>query len=499
MTDNETDIEAARETGTDDTRKAYLDLETSIRDVLISVDEHQALIKDYHRQLEQYATEIKRYSEMQRKVNDAAKTLKALFLTRKELLRSLIKENSLLSESETAVSRQLNCLNAEEKESVKHSDETGERATEKLLVYWQLHYDALEWTRDYKSAFEMHEGMLKEVNGMEKDIADLSATVASFDGVLEGGSKFDGWKIACCKLANVAVKNKKLEQEIDLLRAQQQNDDEDFLYDPNSISTQEIPRLFKNLQNAADTANKCSMRENDHPSPLRSFGAIPDYSGLANGSSPTRTPEQIVAVPKGRPPAKESQFSNMYTPSRTVELKGTAAYSPSPKRRALEVNQEPAQKSSTKGISSPTGTYVKMQSYRPPSAAAKRTADVFSTESTQSMLSMDGGGLMAENPYFREVESLRSVGGELLADAFVPPRARAPQKLSTGGLPAGRFNAPNVDDSQSPLNFVMNLMQSPLSDSAAPSRGAQGKSVAFGQAFTEGANVENFARRFGRC
>ncbi|KHJ45448.1 hypothetical protein D918_04185 [Trichuris suis] len=237
MADDYSPTDAKRDTEKEETTKTYLDLETSVRDILVSVEENQALIEGYEQRLRQCANELNRWNELQKQVNDSAKTSKDQLLAKKDL----IKENILLFELEGSVSRQLDCLNGERKRRAENSRKTeGTTATEKLLLYWQSKYEASESMREYKEAFDMYQNMRKEVDKIEEVVANLRGSTASLDEILKEGSKLDKWKSACCKLSNVALKNKKLEQEIDILKADVRDDDGDSLYDPSSVSSKSV-------------------------------------------------------------------------------------------------------------------------------------------------------------------------------------------------------------------------------------------------------------------
>ncbi|CDW58471.1 hypothetical protein TTRE_0000678801 [Trichuris trichiura] len=348
------------ETEKEDTTKAYLDLETSVRDILVSIEENQALIEGYEQRLGQYANELKRWNEIQKQVDVSAKKSKGQLLAQQEIIKSLIKENTLLLELEGPISRRLDCLNAERKRRAEDSRKTESNATEKLLLYWQSHYEALEWTREYKSAFEMYHNVRKEVDEIEKVVADLGDSTDSLDEILKEGSKLDMWKSACCKLANVALKNKKLEQEIDLLKANLQDDDGD-LYDPNSICTQEMPKLLSSLQTTDAGASMKNIHETVHLNPVHSRAALHDNSEPVSGTPSSHVLQRAATIPKeiaAERPIATTQLSTPRTPDRITKLNENIPYSPSLRKRTLAVCEENTRKSSMKAITLPSETYV---------------------------------------------------------------------------------------------------------------------------------------------
>ncbi|KFD54483.1 hypothetical protein M513_04630 [Trichuris suis] len=516
MADDYSPTDAKRDTEKEETTKTYLDLETSVRDILVSVEENQALIEGYEQRLRQCANELNRWNELQKQVNDSAKTSKDQLLAKKEfvLVFSLIKENILLFELEGSVSRQLDCLNGERKRRAENSRKTeGTTATEKLLLYWQSKYEASESMREYKEAFDMYQNMRKEVDKTEEVVANLRGSTASLDEILKEGSKLDKWKSACCKLSNVALKNKKLEQEIDILKADVRDDDGDSLYDPSSICTQEIPKLLGSLKNADASANMKNLHEKVHLSPVRSRAALRDGPEPVSGISSSHVIQRATTTPKeiaAERPIATVQLSTPYTPNGVTELNENVPYSPPLRKRTLAVSEESTRRFSTKAPSLPSETYNTLNNCQQ-NDSAKGSSEMLSMEPFTSFFSA-GKVLTPESPYLKKaaagfnrsnevtrtapLKTMTVSGSESPTDAFVPPRAPAPRKFNASAPTADRLNTPSMGDSQSPLNFVINLMQSPSSEGSSSPRCPQVKSVTFDKKFTEGDNLDNFARRF---
>ncbi|KHJ45449.1 hypothetical protein D918_04186 [Trichuris suis] len=245
-----------------------------------------------------------------------------------------------------------------------------------------------------------------------------------------------------------------------------------------------------------------NLHEKVHLSPVRSRAALRDGPEPVSGISSSHVIQRATTTPKeiaAERPIATVQLSTPYTPNGVTELNENVPYSPPLRKRTLAVSEESTRRFSTKAPSLPSETYNTLNNCQQ-NDSAKGSSEMLSMEPFTSFFSA-GKVLTPESPYLKKAaagfnRSNEVSGSESPTDAFVPPRAPAPRKFNASAPTADRLNTPSMGDSQSPLNFVINLMQSPSSEGSSSPRCPQVKSVTFDKKFTEGDNLDNFARRF---